>query len=195
MRIGSSCAAVTGYDFPLGQSPKHLGGEGGKKVRCRTGIISQEPEYLSGSPHSVAVALCATPARLTETRLQQKLLRKKKNESWAMRRFENIRGLTSPTLGVGGNLLCKIVQFGSGERGRWCGFGVAPKHLSSESSESDREPRALLQSDSPLLVSCHRLHWKSYADSFAGVKRRWSQSSSQRRVSIFRWINRPQARA
>src|SRR4029077_16638814 len=87
------------------------GGEGGKKVRCRTGIISQEPEYLSGPPHSVAVALCATPARLTKTRLQQKLLRKKKNESWTMRRFENIRRLTSPTLGVGGNLLCKIVQF------------------------------------------------------------------------------------
>ena len=81
-------------------------------MRCRTGIISQEPEYLSGPPHSVAVALCATPARLTKTRLQQKLLRKKENESWAMRRFESIRGLTSPTLGVGGNLLCKIVQFG-----------------------------------------------------------------------------------
>ena len=81
-------------------------------MRCRTGIISQEPEYLSGPPHSVAVALCATPVRLTETQLQQKLLRKKKNESWAMRRFENIRGLTSPTLGVGGNLLCKIVQSG-----------------------------------------------------------------------------------
>jgi hypothetical protein len=43
---------------------------------------SQEPEYLSGPPHSVAVALCATPGRLTEMRLQQKLLRKKKNESW-----------------------------------------------------------------------------------------------------------------
>src|SRR6478736_2380365 len=41
-----------------------------------------------------------------------KLLREKKNESWAMRRLENIRGLTSPTLGVGGNLLCKIVQSG-----------------------------------------------------------------------------------
>src|SRR4029077_7878783 len=41
----------------------------------------------------------------------EKLLRKKENESWTMRRFENIRRLTSPTLGVGGNLLCKIVQF------------------------------------------------------------------------------------
>jgi hypothetical protein len=40
---------------------------------------------LSGPPHSVAVALCATPARLTEARLQQKLLRKKKNESWMIR--------------------------------------------------------------------------------------------------------------
>src|SRR6266487_4307142 len=61
VKIGSSCAAVTGYNFPLGQSPKNFGGEGGNKVRCRTGIISQEPEYLSGPPHSaVAVALCAT---------------------------------------------------------------------------------------------------------------------------------------
>src|SRR5262249_47018076 len=73
---------------------KCFGGEGGKKVRCRTGIISQEPEYLSGPPHSF---------RECEAK---KLLRKKKNESWAMRRLVAIRGLTSPTLGVGGNLLC-----------------------------------------------------------------------------------------
>ena len=33
VRIGSSCAAVTGYNFPMGQSPKTFGGEGGKKVR------------------------------------------------------------------------------------------------------------------------------------------------------------------
>jgi hypothetical protein len=70
--------------LPIGPIPENdFGGEGGNEVRFRTGIISQEPEYLSGPPHSVAVALCATPARLTETRLQQKLLRKKKNESWA----------------------------------------------------------------------------------------------------------------
>src|SRR5947199_8557350 len=49
VKLGSSCAAVTGYNFPLGQSPKSFGGEGGKKVRCRTGIRSQEPEYLSRS--------------------------------------------------------------------------------------------------------------------------------------------------
>src|SRR5437588_4415730 len=56
VRSGSSCAAVTGYDFPLGQSPKNFGGEGGKKVRCRIGILSQEPEYLSDPPHSFAAA-------------------------------------------------------------------------------------------------------------------------------------------
>src|SRR6184192_4843969 len=33
VRLGSSCAAVTGYDFPLGQSPKNSGGEGGKKAK------------------------------------------------------------------------------------------------------------------------------------------------------------------
>src|SRR5262245_23433144 len=60
----------------------------------------------------------------------KKLLRKKKNESWAMRlvvaalsdRRNDPRSETaatwhtSPTLGVGGNLLCKIVQCGFGER-------------------------------------------------------------------------------
>ena len=39
---------------------------------------------------------------LTERRYRKaptkKLLRKKKNESWTMRRFENVRSLTSPTL-------------------------------------------------------------------------------------------------
>jgi hypothetical protein len=49
---------------------------------------SQEPEYLSGPPHSVAVALlattkrgeggCATPARLTEMRLQQNFFAKRR---------------------------------------------------------------------------------------------------------------------
>gem|GEM_PF-3272374 len=67
---------------PTGKMPVlQLSGEGGKKVRCRTGILSQEPEYLSGPPHSVAVALlatpkrgeggCATQTRLRETRLQR----------------------------------------------------------------------------------------------------------------------------
>src|SRR5438034_6204428 len=60
VRIGSSCAAVTGYDFPLGQFPKKFGSEGGKKVRCRTGIISQEPEYLSGPPHSCCRGGCVS---------------------------------------------------------------------------------------------------------------------------------------
>jgi hypothetical protein len=46
---------------PTGKMPvPQLSGEGGEKVRCRTGTLSQEPEYLSGPPHSVAVALLAT---------------------------------------------------------------------------------------------------------------------------------------
>ena len=172
---------------------------------------------MSGPPHSVAVALCATPARLTETRLQQKLLRKKKNESWAMRRFENIRGLTSPTLGVGGNLLCKIVQFGF--------FGVAhPSRMLVSASRRNslsltRESRsASTQQEKSAIARRARQHprrarypirirsrYSSSRPSFVSrrkrrrllrqLKRKWSQSSSQRRVSIFRWINRPQARA
>src|SRR5947199_10852746 len=115
----------------------------------------------------VGAALSAA-RRLIQTSLQkatrEKLLRKKKNESWAMRRFENIRRLTSPTLGVGGNLLCKIVQ---------SGFFRSRYSRSRPSFVTRRKRRRLLRR----------------------LKRRWSQSSSQRRVSIFRWINRPQARA
>src|SRR5881396_3630543 len=100
-----------------------------------------------------------TAARDQRSRLQpKKLLRKKKNESWAMRRFENIRGLISPTLGVGGNLLCKIVQFG---------FFRSRSSSSCLSFVTRRKRRRLLRR----------------------LKRRWSQSSSQRRVSIFRSIN------
>src|SRR5437660_5482789 len=37
VRIGSSCAAVTGYDFPFGPIPeKNFGGEGGKKDDARS---------------------------------------------------------------------------------------------------------------------------------------------------------------
>jgi len=46
----------------------------------------------------------ASPARTAK-----KLLRKKKNESWAMR--PAMAEQTSPTLGVGGNLLCEIAQY------------------------------------------------------------------------------------
>ncbi|PYI46188.1 MAG: hypothetical protein DMF11_09540 [Verrucomicrobia bacterium] len=41
-----------------------------------------------------------------QERRAKKLLRKKKNESWTMQR-RSWRGLTSPTLGVGGNLYAK----------------------------------------------------------------------------------------
>src|SRR5213078_2618030 len=81
VKFGSSCAAVTGYNFPLGQSPKSFGDEGGKKVRCGTGIRSQEPEYLSGPPHSAVAAIGDRGGRDHRSRLQpKKLLRKKKNE-------------------------------------------------------------------------------------------------------------------
>src|SRR5437764_10569655 len=63
-------AEINGLGFqPMSSSAGcrcHVNGEGGKKVRCHTGIISQEPEYLSGPPHSVAVGLCPTPVRLME---------------------------------------------------------------------------------------------------------------------------------
>src|SRR5437660_994965 len=83
-------AAVSGEIFEISGD-----GEGGKKVRCRTGIIGQEPEYLSDPPHSAVAAIGDRGGRDQRSRLQpKKLLRKKKNESWAMR----LTGQTSPTL-------------------------------------------------------------------------------------------------
>src|SRR5947207_8729575 len=110
VRIGSSCAAVTGYDFPLGQSPKNSGVKAGRRWSHRhhkpgARIFVRFTSFCSRR----AVRDASASLRDAAT---EKLLRKKKNESWAMRRFENIRRLTSPTLGVGGNLLCKIVQSG-----------------------------------------------------------------------------------
>ena len=150
--------------------------------------------------------------------LAKKLLRKKKNESWTMRRFENIRGLTSPTLGVGGNLLCKIVQFGL--------LGVArasrvqmPVRLGLSASrrnslflpqrsrgvvvrkKSPRSRDALASTRDGCATRSDSLRSSASCRSFAldrnrrrllrRPKRRWSQSSSQRRVSIFHSINRP----
>jgi hypothetical protein len=84
---------------------------------------SQEPEYLSGPPHSAVAAIDDRGDRDQRSRLQhrsKKLLRKKENESWTIRSAvaavhdrRSGQSLTSPTLGVGGNLLCKIIQFGS----------------------------------------------------------------------------------
>jgi len=65
--------------------PPQKSGEGGKKVRCRAGIISQEPEYLSGPPHSaVAVVRVAASGINDPNYSPEKLLRKKKNESWTL---------------------------------------------------------------------------------------------------------------
>ena len=86
-------------------------------MRCRTGIIGQEPEYLSDPPHSAVAPICDRGRRDQRSRLQpKKLLRKKKNESWAMR----LTGQTSPTLRVGGNLYAKssslVLSFGQRTR-------------------------------------------------------------------------------
>src|SRR4029077_19036711 len=154
----------------------------------------------------------------TERRSAKKLLREKKNESWTMRRFENIRGLTSPTLGVGGNLLCKIVQFGL--------LGVArasrvrmPVRLGLSASRRNnlfltrRSRGVVLRKKSPrsrdalastrdgcATRSCFLRYSRSCTPFVTRrkprpllrrLKRRWSQSSSQRRVSRFHSINRP----
>src|SRR5947208_9945474 len=76
--------------------------------------------FVRSTSFGVAAPLCRGVSQhgdLAPWLQPKKLLRKKKNESWTMRRLVAIRGLTSPTLGVGGNLLCKIVQFGSRSAG------------------------------------------------------------------------------
>jgi hypothetical protein len=67
---------------------KFFGGEGGKKVIPAMPEQTQEPEYLSGLPHSAVAAIGDRGGGDQRSRLQrrpEKLLRKKKNESWAIR--------------------------------------------------------------------------------------------------------------
>ena len=120
-------------------------------------------------------------------------------------------GLTSPTLGVGGNLLCEIVQFGlfrgahpfrmlvsaSRRNNLFCARDSRDFVLHQQSSRSGdalastRDGRAP-QSDS--------LHYSSWRGAFAShrklrrllhqAKRRLSRLSSRQRVLIFRSINR-----
>src|SRR5438128_4682683 len=46
VRIGSSCAAVTGYDFPLVQFPKKFGSEGGKKAKPGARIFVRSTSFV-----------------------------------------------------------------------------------------------------------------------------------------------------
>src|SRR5438876_9797331 len=111
VRIGSSCAAVTGYDFPMGQSSKVFGGEGGKKVRA-------------------AQASYARSQNIWPVHLIRPANAGRKN-FFAKRRMRAGRcglGHTSPTLGVGGNLYAKSPslvfnsQFDArGARNSWAG--------------------------------------------------------------------------
>src|SRR4029077_16787709 len=90
VRIGRSCAAVPGYDFPLGQSPKSFGGEVGKKDEARSQSICPV--------HLIRPASAGRKNFFAKRRMR------------AGRTLREARA--SPTLVVGGNLLCEIVQFG-----------------------------------------------------------------------------------
>src|SRR6266446_5943914 len=191
VRIGSSCAAVTGYDFPLGQSSKSFGGEGGKKDEARSQNIC--PVHL------------IRPANAE----RKNFFAKRRMRAG---RCDAVNGrLTSPTLGGGGNLLCEIVQFGlfrgahpsrmlvsaSRRNNLFCARDSRDFVLHQQSSRSrdalasTRDGRAP-QSDS--------LHYSSWRGAFAShrklrrllhqAKRRLSRLSSRQRVLIFRSINR-----
>src|SRR5438132_7164175 len=97
VKIGSSCAAVTGYNFPWANRPPKAfgGGEGGKKVRAAQASYARSqnicPVYL------IRARVCGA-----------------RKNFFAKRRMRAGRcglGQTSPTLGVGGNLLCEIAQY------------------------------------------------------------------------------------
>ena len=84
----------------MGQSPKSLGGEGGKKVRPRVRAKSQKPEYLPGPPHFAPrfVSGDLYDRRLATTP-REKTYSQKENESHERFRFgEKVRLST-----IGGN--------------------------------------------------------------------------------------------
>src|SRR6267142_1591935 len=60
VRIGSSCAAVTGYDFPLGQSPKLSGVKAGR--RCGVAQASQARSQNICPIHLIRVVGAAVSA-------------------------------------------------------------------------------------------------------------------------------------
>ncbi len=124
------------------------------------------------------------------------------------------RGLTSLTLGVGGNLLCRIVQFGSvrvahpsrmlasasRDRGLLLGYPITcsvhlRERLFRRDAETSTRDGCVTQSDS--------LHYSSSRHSHAldrnprrllhRVKRKLSKWLSRQRVLIFRSINRQRA--
>src|SRR5437764_2784998 len=64
VRIGSSCAAVTGYDFPLGQSPKTLGVKAGTRQARSQNIC---PVHLILLP-----SRCARRLRVSQRRRYSK---------------------------------------------------------------------------------------------------------------------------
>ena len=125
--------------LPIGPIPGVFGGEGGKKVRpAGAGPESQKPEYLSGPPHSCLapryVGGLQTRRHSAVATAAKKLLRKKKNESWAMRP----RPYKSDSRSWR-KLVCKIVQFGSVRSTAsrpGCCFGVASDLLLSVLGES-----------------------------------------------------------
>jgi hypothetical protein len=212
VEIGSSCAAVTGYNFPLGQSPKNFEGEGGKKVGCRTGIRSQEPEYLSGPPHSAVAAIGDRGRRDHRSRLNRKNFFAKRRMRAGRCDAAN-RGLTSPTLGVGGNLLCRIVQFGwfrgahpsrmlaSASRDRGLPLRDAPiaialyERLFGRDAEISTRDACTTQSSSPRYSSSRRSFAldRKLRRLLRRVKRKLSKWLSRQHVLIFRSINHRRA--
>src|SRR5205814_3752844 len=120
-------------------------------------------------------------------------------------------GLTSPTLGVGGNLLCKIVQCGSFR-------GAHPSRMLVSASrrnnlfcardsrdfvlhkKSSRSRDALASTRDGRAPQSESLHYSSWRGAFASgrkrcrllhqAKRRLNKWSSRQRVSTFLWINR-----
>ena len=176
---------------------------------------------MSGPPHSaVAVALCATP-----NASHRDAATGRKN-FFAKRRMRAGRcglGHTSPTLGVGGNLLCKIVQFGFfggahasrvlvsasrrnnlfSNRERWelASRKKSPRRRDTIANTRDARTQAgklcATQSD---LLSCSALR-RSFALGrkprrlLRPAKRKLSKSSCLQRVLIFRSTNLPPASA
>src|SRR5439155_20515515 len=93
----------------LGQFPKNFGSEGGKKAKPGARIFVRSTSFgCRGGCVSRPVFAAAYAATIATSR--KNFFAKRRMRAGRCNAVDG--GLTSPTLGVGGNLLCEIVQFG-----------------------------------------------------------------------------------
>src|SRR6266480_1432447 len=111
VRIGSSCAAVTGYNFPWASPRKLSGVKAGRRCVPHRHHTPGARIFVRSTSFVPCRGGCASRPRRLNKRRYNKRARKNFFAKRRMRAGRCGLGQTSPTLGVGGYLLCEIAQY------------------------------------------------------------------------------------